>query len=319
MLFRSLLSMVAPSGQRARLSILIFHRVLSEPDPLFPDEVDCQRFDQMMGWVANWFNVLPLDEAVQRMKTGSLPARSAAITFDDGYSDNWNNAVPVLKKHGLHATFFIASGFLDGGRMWNDSIIEAVRGSTAEELELDWLGLASARLKSIENRREVLHRLIPAVKHLPGPQRDEAVARVIEQCGATLPDDLMLTSAELKALHGAGMTVGAHTRMHPILARTDIAMARREIAEGRDELEALVGERVGLFAYPNGKRQQDYLPEHVDLVREMGFDAAVSTNWGASGKRDDIFQLKRFTPWDKTHGRFALRLGRNIVYRSKDF
>lgn len=196
--------------------------------------------------------------------------------------------------------------------MWNDSVIEAVRRAPAEELDLDWLGLGAASLRSVEERREVLYRLIPAVKHLPGPQREETVNRIVEQCRVELPDDLMLTYAELKSLHSAGMAVGAHTRTHPILARIDAVKARSEIADGREELEALLGERIGLFAYPNGKREQDYLSEHVDLVRHMGFDAAVSTNWGASNGLDDIFQLKRFTPWDRTRGRFAFRLSKNL-------
>lgn len=78
MIFRTALTLASPAGPRAGLSILIFHRVLPEPDPLFP-EVDAQRFDALMGWVKNGFNVLPLDEAVERLQQWSLPARAAAI------------------------------------------------------------------------------------------------------------------------------------------------------------------------------------------------------------------------------------------------
>ena len=70
---------------------------------------------------------------------------------------------------------------------------------------------------------------------------------------------------------------------------------------------------MGLFAYPNGKPGEDYLPRDVALVRELGFDAAVSTAWGASGHGSDPFQLQRFTPWDRTKARFGLRLLRNLM------
>lgn len=313
MLIRTALSVLSPAGPRSRLSILIFHRVLDEPDPLFPDEVDSRRFDEMMGWVAGWFNVLPLDEAVKRLKQGDLPARAAAITFDDGYADNWLNAVPILQKHGLHATFFIAAGFLDGGRMWNDTLIESVRNTRAAQIDLSWLGKPTLALDSIAEKRTALDALIPAIKHMVASERDAAVARVAASCAAVLPDDLMLTTAQLRALRSAGMGVGAHTVSHPILARIDAATAHREIAESRERLEELLGERCGLFAYPNGKLGQDYLPAHVEMVRSIGFDAAVSTNWGASNTAADEFQLRRFTPWDQSRSRFAFRLARNLI------
>src|SRR3990167_7749886 len=99
---------MSPAGAKARLSILIFHRVLPEPDPLFPQEMHARQFDAVCGWLAHWFNILPLDRAVQLLDTGTLPARAACITFDDGYADNHDVALPILLHHGLNATFFIA-------------------------------------------------------------------------------------------------------------------------------------------------------------------------------------------------------------------
>ncbi|MCU0943281.1 MAG: polysaccharide deacetylase family protein, partial [Hydrogenophaga sp.] len=116
---------MSPGGASARLSVLIFHRVLAQPDPLFPGVPDVRRFDEVCRWLARWFRVMPLDEAVRALKRGNLPARAAAITFDDGYADNHDQALPVLRAHGLPATFFVATGFLDGGRMWNDTLIES--------------------------------------------------------------------------------------------------------------------------------------------------------------------------------------------------
>ena len=111
----ALIRYLSPSGTRARLSILIFHRVLPEPDPLAPELPDRVRFEQILQWLKSWLNVLPLDQAVRRLSTGTLPERAASITFDDGYADNCTVALPLLLKHGLPATFFIATGFLDGG------------------------------------------------------------------------------------------------------------------------------------------------------------------------------------------------------------
>jgi peptidoglycan/xylan/chitin deacetylase (PgdA/CDA1 family) len=100
---------------------------------------------------------------------------------------------------------------------------------------------------------------------------------------------------------------------HPILARCDQTTARSEIIEGRSYLENLLDERVGLFAYPNGKLGADYRNEHIDIVKDLGFDAAVSTNPGASSHGNDLFQLSRFTPWDREAWKFGLRLAQNMT------
>ena len=303
---------LSPAGARARLSVLIFHRVLPQPDRLFPDEMYARRFDAVCGWLAAWFKVLPLDQAVHRLKAGSLPARAACITFDDGYGDNYHVALPILQRHGLVATFFIATGFLDGGRMWNDSIIASIRGAKVPLLDLSEAGLGRHALGSIDEKRSAIAALIGQIKYRAVAQRVALTEQIAHIAQVPLPVDLMLRSAEVKAMRQAGMQIGAHTVSHPILARLSNEQAREEIQRSKDFLEQLLGERVGLFAYPNGKPGEDYTPQSVELARNLGFDAAVSTQWGASGQDDDMFQIRRFTPWDKTRLRFGARLLANL-------
>ena len=138
------------------------------------------------------------------------------------------------------------------------------------------------------------------------------VARIAECCQAKLPNDLMLSTTQLQQLRAEGAEIGAHTITHPILAKLDDAIAKREIANSRDQLEGILGERIGLFAYPNGRLGNDYSPTHANIVKSLGFDAAVTTNWGAATKASDLFQLPRFTPWDSSRWRFGLRLLTNL-------
>lgn len=302
----------SPGGRRARITILIYHRVLAEPDPLFPGEVDAARFDAQLGWLRKICNVLRLDEAIERLQSSALPARAAAITFDDGYADNAEVALPLLRKHGLSATFFISTGFIDGGRMWNDTIIESLRRAKGAELDLRDVGLPQYSLATTADRRRAIDDLIRIHKYMSPEERAERVDAVRAAAAVPLPDNLMLTRRSIRALHAAGMGIGAHTVLHPILARLDAKTAQREMAEGRDALESLIGTRVSLFAYPNGKPGTDYTAEHVRLARALGFTAAFSTAWGAVRRESDVYQLPRFTPWDRTAGGFALRLVRNL-------
>lgn len=309
---RPLLSVLSPAGCRGQLSVFIFHRVLPHPDPILPSEVGAIEFDRTMKWVKAWFNVLPLDEAACRLKASTLPSRAAAITFDDGYADNIAVALPILKQHGLPATFFIATGFLDGGRMWNDAVIESIRACPFPLLDLGALGLGSYLIATSEQRRQTIGAIIQQIKYLPAPQRADLTEKLSTAAHVRLPDKLMMTSAQVKAMRQAGMQIGAHTVTHPILARVDAPNAMREIAGSKDFLEALLGERVSLFAYPNGKPDIDYSPEHPAMVKELGFDAAVSTCWGAANRHTDIFQIPRFTPWDRSQLRYGARLLHNL-------
>src|SRR5436190_9532123 len=124
-----------------RLLILMYHRVLPQPDPFRPGDPDIRAFDRQMSALARCCRVLPLGEALERLDRGALPAGAAAITFDDGYRDNYRHALPVLQRYGLQATVCVAPGFLDETVMWNDAIIEAVRAAPGDALDLHVAGL----------------------------------------------------------------------------------------------------------------------------------------------------------------------------------
>jgi peptidoglycan/xylan/chitin deacetylase (PgdA/CDA1 family) len=312
-MIRLAMSAFSPRGSRARLTVLIFHRVLPESDPLFPGELDARSFAEFMTLIGSWFNVLPLGEAIDRLERGGLPARPLAITFDDGYRDNFTVALPILRERRLPATFFVATGFLDGGRMFNDTIIEAVRRYRGDALDLSRSQLGVHSTGTIEARRTAIEALIARLKYLPPPLRLEASQGIAEAAGVALPDDLMMTSDQVRGLRSAGMAVGAHTHTHPILVRLAPDEARAEIATGKAYLEEILGEPVRLFAYPNGKPNADYSEAHVRMVREAGFRGAVSTAWGAARSGCDVFQLPRFTPWGSTPTRLAARFARNLL------
>jgi len=299
------------------LSILIFHRVVPEADPLFPGEMHARRFDHLLDRLKKSWEIVSLGAAIAELKAGSLRRRCLAITFDDGYSDNAEVAAPLLQRHGLPATVFVTTGYLGGGRMWNDTIIEAVRRTERKVLQLSFMAAETLAVGTIAERRQAISRLLTAVKHRPAAERVAACDEVAAVCAARLPDDLMMRPEQVRAIAQDGIEIGAHTVSHPILATLPDAEAQREIGQGKRELESLLDRPVGLFAYPNGRPQTDYLATHVKMVKEAGFDAAVSTTWGASGQGSDLFQLPRFTPWDEQVSRFNLRLVKNLFVRPR--
>jgi peptidoglycan/xylan/chitin deacetylase (PgdA/CDA1 family) len=291
----------------ARLSILIYHRVLPAKDPLLPDLPDIRQFGRHMAVLKRCFQVLPLSFAVRRLRDGTLPPRAACISFDDGYADNAECALPVLQALALPASFFIATGFLDGGQMWNDDVIEYVRHAPAGWLDLQAYGLGIVRAEDARQKASAIDALLRHLKYLPLDQRQAAAARLAPPRRA----ELMLNTCQLRELHRAGMEIGAHTEQHPILSKIGDAQALREISASKARLEQLTGAPVRLFAYPNGKPGQDYDQRHVRMVSSLGFDAAVSTRAGVAGAASDLFQLPRFTPWEADRARFLFRMLQN--------
>ena len=294
---------------RGRMIILIYHRVHPGPDPMFPAEPTPEVFRWQMELLASHACPLGLSEAAVRLRDGTLPPRAVAVTFDDGYADNAEIAAPILREVGVPATFFVSTGFLDGGRMWNDTVIESVRIAKGPAIDLRVMGLgARESVGGWTERRDVARRALAAIKHRPQIERQRLADAVAEQVDAALPDALMMTGDQVRGLAEAGFEIGAHTVSHPILRVLDEPQARTEVEESRRFLEKLTGRRVGLFAYPNGRRGEDYGERDVEIVRDAGFQAAVSTNRGAAHAASDLFQLPRFTPWDRTPERFLGRL-----------
>jgi peptidoglycan/xylan/chitin deacetylase (PgdA/CDA1 family) len=311
MIWRGALGWASGAGASARLSILIFHRVLAEPDPLFPEEPSAAAFEGLLAHVKSRFNVLPLSDAVQRLAKGTLPSRALAITFDDGYADNLTVAAPILRRLALPATVFVTTGYL-GNAMWNDRIIEAFRDTSQATVDLRAIGLDVHASETPAQRRAAIDAVLNRVKYLPLPKRAELAAATLDAAGVKPRVLPMLDHETVRALPAAGLDVGAHTVRHPILAELSADDAWSEITQSKRELEALLGRAVTLFAYPNGKPGTDYRGEHVRMVKEAGYTAAVSTAWGAATRDSDVLQLPRFTPWSRNPLKFDLMMLRNL-------
>jgi len=296
-----------------RLLILIFHRVHGVPDALFPGEPDAARFDEILRTVGSTFRVLSLRAAAAAMRNRSLPPRALVITFDDGYADNAEVALPLLRRHGLTATFFVSTGFLDGaGCMWNDALIESVRATTVPELDLDDCGLGRHPLSGLADRQRSIDALLGHAKYLPIAARNAFVKTIQDRL--MVPGDfpaLMMTSTQVRTLHENGMEVGGHTVHHPILTSLGLDECTLEIQGGRERLQEIIDAPVDVFAYPNGKPRRDYDQTHVELVRQLGFTAAVSTAAGSAACGDDLYQLPRYTPWGRAPAAWAARLLQN--------
>lgn len=314
-IYRIASRVLSPGGSGGRLTILFYHRVLPERDPLLPDVYDARTFEAQLRLLREIFQVMPMDEAIDALAAGRLPPRALCITFDDGYRDNHDVVLPILRAQGASATFYIASGFLDGGCMFNDAILETVRRLPAGEIDLGWIGLGRRGVSDPMSREALSEDIVRAIKYMPIGERGEASARLASLATEPPPADLMMTSEQVLALARADMTIGGHTLDHPILTRLPDEEARRQIVDNRERLASLLGRAPRHFAYPNGRPGQDYAAVHAAMARDAGYDSAVSTARGTCTSASDPFQLPRFAPWHEDPHRFVASLMRNLVER----
>ncbi len=291
-----------------RLLVLMYHRVLTQPDPLQPEQPDAALADTHFKVLRDVFQVQPLDEAIEALQAGRLAPRTACITFDDGYRDNHDVALPLLARHGLTATFFIASGFLNGGCMFNDVVVENVRRLPTGPLDLSHWGIEAMNISDVASRRHAATMITRKIKYFEFDQRRAFGEELTRLAGAALPQDVMMSTDQLAHMARAGMSIGGHTVNHPILAKVDDTVAQQEIIENRNALRDMTGVTPRTFAYPNGKPVRDYTPRHAEMVKAAGYRGAVSTAFGVGDQSSDRYQLPRIVPSKTTYPKAFLQM-----------
>lgn len=309
-MIHKVLSLAGKLVSRGKLSILIYHQVLAELDPMRPNEPTADVFDWHMALLARYFTPLSLNEAVSLLASGTLPTNAVCVTFDDGYLNNLTVAQPILAKYGIPATVYVATAFRNGNNMWNDRIQDLCGDPNRNELITNDNKIA---LGDCQSRVAAAQGLLKKFKYLPVAARLQAVDELYQLNQATEYPPRMMNDAQLRQLAAAGVTIGAHTHNHPILTSLEPAEQQIEIERSKSILEQILLQPVTHFAYPNGVEGYDFDDIAVQAVQAAGFTSAVITNWGYSNAKTSPLRLKRFTPWDKTALRFHLRMLKNLV------
>jgi peptidoglycan/xylan/chitin deacetylase (PgdA/CDA1 family) len=302
-------------GQKsAVLPVVMYHRVLREADPLRPGVHAAQAMDTQFSTLKRYFQVLPLDVAIDLLQRGKLPPRAVCITFDDGYRDNHDVALPLLQRHGLHATFYVSTGFLNGGVMFHDLIIESVRQAPTGMLDWGIPGAPVPELSDTPSRQRAVSQLTARIKYMDPALRANLSERLSLALGPALPRHLMMDDAQVRALFEAGMGVGGHTCTHPIMAMLSEPEAAAEVIDNRDTLRDIIGVLPGTFAYPNGKPGKDFGPRDRDLVVSAGYRNAMSTLAGVSTTQTHGHEMPRFVLNEATPLRIVMRVLRMTAF-----
>lgn len=290
---------------RRRNRVLLYHRVVGDDVAtatldLLAGAIRRREFAAQMRFLARHYHVVAVDELLARRHE---PGNRIAVTFDDGYADNLEHALPVLRELGLPATIFVVTGYVGTERrFWWDVAARRILHNGPQPLRLQ-AGAESVTIGFERGARSQLHAACEWLGRL-----DVADLEQFANGDGRHGDDRVMTVDELRTLHAHNVTIEAHTKSHARLAGLQRSAVERELQDSKTMLEHALDRRVRYFAYPFGERD-DFDTETQDVVRQVGFEAAFAAYRGVVDKDTDLCAVPR-VPSNPDLDRFKLRLAR---------
>jgi peptidoglycan/xylan/chitin deacetylase (PgdA/CDA1 family) len=314
--------------------VLMYHRVASPYSDIWELAVSAERFEQQLKVLQQKMNIVSLQELIDASHT---TGNMAAITFDDGYIDNFEVAKPILEKLQIPATFFITSkqNEIEHGYWWDileycilfteqlPPVFELFsknpqtfdlkdEARLTEELRNEHLKWNACTEPPPTLRTKLFFTLWQYLRTLPHEQQQQYLNKIKSWAGFPGLTDATyrtISPSEINELAGNSLfTIGAHTVTHPALGQHDSAFQKKEIRENRQYLQQLINKDVNFLAYPYGSYNRDTLK----AARELGFNAAFSTEEKAFDK-STIYKLGRFQVKDITGEEFESTLNKWIA------
>jgi peptidoglycan/xylan/chitin deacetylase (PgdA/CDA1 family) len=312
---------MAAAARGRRPLVICYHRVVEDFEAAADTDmptmlVSRAMFERHIEWIGRHFEFVTLDAIGNHIESGEPLARPvAAITFDDGYRDVYENAVPTLIRVGAPATMFVVTEYLDRSCWQVHDHLYHLLARAYEKWPDPWQGvsrlLADAEipdgvieeLKSVSrNAYGTVSMLLPAISQAQVSVVMELLRAEVGRAGGDVPRTLTWTM--LEDLRRSGFTIGSHTRTHVWLANESPEKRCDEIAGSKRHLEDRLGEPVDHFAYPGGQ----FTPEVVDVVAQAGYRYAFTACDHQDGRYPSL-TMQRLVLWEGSsiaaNGRFS--------------
>lgn len=319
----NILAALAPAiwtiGRSSRLLVLTYHRVLP---PEHPDRkieqpgmyVSPDTLDLHLAVLRRHFELVHLGTWLRRARDGDeLPRIACALTFDDGWRDNFEHGYPILLHHRAPATIFLVSSLIGKDEeFWPNRLARLLAASRDRQLPAGRLGELLSRVGARAQANgpwtsQEIDQAIALMKELDEPEIHELIGAEQRLRGYATPGRVILNEEELRIMAASGLVqFGSHTKTHYRCRITaSPATLRTEIIDSRAEITASVGAHVDLFCYPNG----DVTPAARELVSQH-YIGAVTTEKGWHSPEADPFQIRRIGVHEDISSRPASLLAR---------
>jgi peptidoglycan/xylan/chitin deacetylase (PgdA/CDA1 family) len=279
---------------RGKTPILMYHR-FSQSEGGVSTSARC--FSEQVDYLTSHYELVPLSALARYLTSGRrVPRGLAVITIDDGYSDCYDVAFPILRQQNIPATLFVVTGFVDRATwLWTDKVRYLTARATGPLLEAR-IGDQGLRIKldGRASRLTVAARVNSELKLIDDEAKDAAILDMAASLGISLPDAapgefFPVTWEQAREMDSNGIEIGSHTVTHPILTRTSRQRLRYELSESRSRLESVLGHKVDLLCYPNGDNDRSVREE----TSRAGYKCAVAADYGLNNGKSNPLALNR--------------------------
>jgi peptidoglycan/xylan/chitin deacetylase (PgdA/CDA1 family) len=273
------------------LTVLTYHRIHPNPAAQKFDDgvIDATpaEFEEQIATLKRSFSIIGVEEILGFMKGRPLPRNPALITFDDGYRECHDVALPVLQKQGVKAVFFVSTSYITERRLfWWDRISYIVKNTQRDLVELNYPYRQICDLRPSARPLQQLLRFVKSEYALDVEQFLEELAAAAgvpwdRELERSYADDVVMTWDQVRALRRAGMEIHSHTRTHRVLQNVPVRDLAWELAGARRDVEDQLNEPIRAISYPVG-RSIATAPMIRDAVRGAGYEVGFSNGSGSS-------------------------------------
>ena len=246
------------NGARRLPAVIGYHRIVenfaaslatSIPSLL----VSCAMFERHVDWLARRYRIVDLTELGARLESGEeLPPNLAAITFDDGYADFYDHALPILRRKGIPAAVFVMTDFVGTAKIPDhDRLYLLLARRIGRRALPPWHGIGGPRIDQM-TAYQATRTLIETLPSTAIQQVISTLEREDEVPERLLRPIRLLNWEQLRQIREAGMTIGSHTRSHIVLTNENSARVSEELAGSRADLESNLSGNIQHFVYPSG-------------------------------------------------------------------
>ncbi len=297
--------------RNGRYLILAYHRIGTEGAPLY-SALPQVAFAEQMRFLRQHYRILSVKQMLEELQDENAQGQAVVITFDDGYAGTFTDAFPILQAYKIPATVYLTAEAVETGELsWYDKIfLQFQRADTNLTLDLGaprtfTLDTYGARLRAAET-------VITYLRTLADDERQRWCARFekLVPLNVDTARGAMLTWDDARTMSDAGISFGAHTMTHPVVSRLLPDRLQEEIAGSRNLIEERLNRTVDEFAFPFGK-SRDCGTAAAEVLKQLGFVAAVTTIVGMNRPGDNLYRLRRVVVDNDTSiARYALNLHR---------
>jgi peptidoglycan/xylan/chitin deacetylase (PgdA/CDA1 family) len=278
----------------ASLLVLLWHSVdRTWAYPCLPGH-GIRGLGQQLRWVQQVATVVPLASSLQALEAGHrLPARAVSLTFDDGYRNQLELAVPLLERLGMPATFFLVPGLLSREvHAWWEVLAWALACSRKPTVRWGGEELPTGRIHG----HRTLQRMLPTLRTQPRALTERRVRELVDRLepeGQPGDQDLFLDWDGARELVRRGFMVGSHTMYHASLRYEPASEQLQDLVESRRQLRAGLGVDPHLLAYPYGQLAH-YSAETIRSTESAGYSHAMTVRAGLTRPSTPRHEIPRF-------------------------